>query len=171
MISELINMSKYDFDSSIGFVVNNTAKAFQKALDAELRKNVGVTISQWRVISALTRQPGITQKEIADKVGIEGSTLVPIIDKMEKDGFVKRKLDSEDRRINRIYLTTKADGLWNSMIECALRIRKLSLKEISEEQIKTTLEVLRKISKNLTIYFDDTSSNLLYQKRSRFEVE
>ena len=164
-------MSKYDFDSSIGFVVNNTAKAFQKALDAELRKNVGVTISQWRIISTLTRQPGITQKEIADKVGIEGSTLVPIIDKMEKDGFVKRKLDSEDRRINRIYLTTKADGLWNSMIECALRIRKLSLKEISEEQIKTTLEVLRKISKNLAIYFDDTSSNLLYQKRSRFEAE
>jgi MarR family transcriptional regulator for hemolysin len=161
MISRLTNMIKYDFESSVGFIVNNTAKAFQKALDAELRKNVGVTISQWRVISTLARQPGITQKEIADRVGIEGSTLVPIIDKMEKDGFVKRKLDNEDRRINRIYLTTKADDLWNSMIECALRIRKLSTKEISEEQIKTTLDVLRKISKNLTIYFDDADSNLV----------
>ncbi|HET6457582.1 MAG TPA: MarR family transcriptional regulator [Nitrosopumilaceae archaeon] len=161
MISRLTNMIKYDFESSVGFIVNNAAKAFQKALDAELRKNVGVTISQWRVISTLTRQPGITQKEIADRVGIEGSTLVPIIDKMEKDGFVKRKLDAEDRRINRIYLTTKADDLWNSMIECALRIRKLSTKEISEEQIKTTLDVLRKISKNLTIYFDDADSNLI----------
>ena len=154
-------MSKYDFESSVGFIVNTTAKAFQKALDAELRKNVGVTISQWRVISTLTRQPGITQKEIADRVGIEGSTLVPIIDKMEKDGFVKRKLDSEDRRINRIYLTNKADDLWNSMIECALRIRKLSTKEISEEQIKITLDVLKKISKNLTIYFDDADTNLV----------
>ena len=161
MIRELINMSKYDFESSVGFIVNTTAKAFQKALDAELRKNVGVTISQWRVIGTLTRYPGLTQKEIADRVGIEGSTLVPIIDKMEKDGFVKRKLDNEDRRINRIYLTTKADDLWNSMTECALRIRKLSTKEISEEQIKTTLDVLRKISKNLTIYFDDTDSNLV----------
>lgn len=149
-------MLKYDFESSVGFVVNNTAKAFQKALDAELRKNVGVTISQWRVISTLTRQPGLTQKEIADRVGIEGSTLVPIIDKMEKDQFVKRKLDNQDRRINRIYLTNKADDLWNSMIECALRIRKLSTKEISEEQVTTMLEVLKKIAKNLTIYFDDT---------------
>src|SRR5579864_4244941 len=83
MIGRLTNMAKYDFESSVGFVVNTTAKAFQKALDAELRKNVGVSISQWRVISTLVRQSGITQKEIADRVGIEGSTLVPIIDKME----------------------------------------------------------------------------------------
>ena len=165
MIGRLINMTKYDFESSVGFIVNTTAKAFQKALDAELRKNVGVSISQWRVISTLVRQPGITQKEIADRVGIEGSTLVPIIDKMEKDGFVKRKLDDEDRRINRIYLTTKADDLWNSMIECALKIRKLSTKEISEEEIKTTLDVLRKISKNLTIYFEDTDSVVTLSKK------
>ena len=158
MIGRLTNMTKYDFESSVGFIVNTTAKAFQKALDAELRKNVGVSISQWRVISTLVRQPGITQKEIADRVGIEGSTLVPIIDKMEKDGFVKRKLDDKDRRINRIYLTAKADDLWNSMIECALKIRKLSTKEISEGEIKTALDVLRKISKNLKIYFEDTDS-------------
>ncbi len=154
-------MTKYDFENSVGFIVNNTAKAFQKALDAELRKNVGVTIGQWRVIGTLRKQPGLTQKEIADRVGIEGSTLVPIIDKMENDGFVKRKLDDGDRRINRIYLTNKAAELWNSMIECALRIRKLSAKEISEEQIKTTLEVLRKISKNLEVYFEDVDSNLV----------
>lgn len=165
MIGRLTNMTKYDFESSVGYVVNTTAKAFQKALDAELRKNVGVSISQWRVISTLVRQPGITQKEIADRVGIEGSTLVPIIDKMEKDGFVKRKLDDEDRRINRIYLTTKADDLWNSMIECALKIRKLSTKEISEEEIKTALDVLRKISKNLTIYFEDTDSVVTLSKK------
>jgi len=158
-------MSKYDFESSIGFVVNATAKAFQKALDTELRKNVGVTISQWRVISTLTRQPGITQKEIADRVGIESSTLVPIIDKMEKDGFVKRKLDSEDRRINRIYLTTKAGDLWNSMIECALKIRKLSTKEISDEQVKTTLDVLKKISKNLSNHIDNTDSMIAVSKK------
>ena len=165
MISRLTNMSKYDFESSVGFVVNVTAKAFQKALDTELRKNVGVTISQWRVISALTRQAGITQKEIADRVGIESSTLVPIIDKMEKDGFVKRKLDNEDRRINRIYLTPKADDLWSSMIECALRIRKLSTKEIPEEQINATLEILRKISTNLAIYFGDSNSIVTLSKK------
>ena len=153
MIS-ILSMIKYDFENSMGFVVNTTAKAFQRSFDVELRKNAGVSLSQWRVVGALVLQPGLTQKEIADKVGVEGATLVPIIDKMEKEGLLKRKLDSSDRRINRIYLTTKADSLWESMIECALRIRKSSTKNISESDIQITLETLRKISKNLTIFSD-----------------
>lgn len=153
MIS-ILSMIKYDFENSMGFVVNTTAKAFQRSFDIELRKNAGVSLSQWRVVGALVLQPGLTQKEIADKVGVEGPTLVPIIDKMEKEGLLKRKLDSSDRRINRIYLTTKADSLWESMIECALRIRKSSTKNISESDIQITLETLRKISKNLSVFSD-----------------
>ena len=147
-------MIRYDFENSMGFVVNTTAKAFQRSFDIELRKNAGVSLSQWRVVGALVLQPGLTQKEIADKVGVEGATLVPIIDKMEREGLLKRKLDLNDRRINRIYLTTKADSLWESMIECALRIRKSSTKNISETDIHITLETLRKISKNLTVFSD-----------------
>jgi len=145
-------MIRYDFENSMGFVVNMTAKAFQKSFDIELRKNAGVSLSQWRVVGALVIQPGLTQKEIADKVGIEGATLVPIIDKMEKEGLLKRKPDSSDRRVNRIYLTQKADSLWESMVECALRIRKSSTKNISENDIQTTLETLRKISQNLASF-------------------
>lgn len=147
-------MTRYDFENSVGFVVNTTAKAFQKILDMELRKSVGVTISQLRVVVALIRQPGLTQKEIADRVGVEGATLVPLIDKMEKEGLLKRKPDSKDRRVNRIYLTHKGDSLWASMMECVLQIRKSSTKDISEGEISTTLETLRKISKNLSKYYE-----------------
>ncbi|CUR51423.1 putative Regulatory protein MarR [Nitrosotalea devaniterrae] len=164
MISTL-SMIKYDFENSVGFVVNTTAKAFQRSFDVELRKNVGVSLSQWRVVGTLVLQPGLTQKEIADKVGIEGATLVPIIDKMEKEGLLKRKPDSSDRRINRIYLTPKADSLWESMIECALRIRKHSAKNISESDIQITLETLRKISKNL-VAFSDLDKTIIPVKKT-----
>jgi MarR family transcriptional regulator for hemolysin len=159
-------MTRYDFENSVGFIVNNTAKAFQKVLDLELRKNVGVTLSQWRVVATLVLQPGLTQKEIADKVGIEGATLVPVIDKMEKEGLLKRKPDSKDRRVNRIYLTPKADSLWNSMIESALRIRKFATKDIPEDQLKTTLETLRRILKNLVTHFE-VEALLTLQKKSK----
>ncbi len=157
---------KYDFEASVGYVVNVTAKAFQKVLDSELKKNVGVTISQWRVIGTLVLHPGLTQKEIADKVGIEGATLVSGIDKMEKEGLLKRKPDSKDRRVNRIYLTPKAETLWNSMTEVALRIRKVSTKDIPDDQLKTTLETLRKISKNLVTQFE-VDNVLTISKNSR----
>ena len=159
-------MIKFDFENSMGFVVNNTAKSFQKALDFELRKNVGVTLSQWRVVVTLVMHPGITQKEIADKVGVESATLVPIIDKMESDDLLVRKPDAKDRRINRIYLTSKSDELWESMLECALRIRKSSIKDVSENDLKTTMDTLRKISQNLSVYAD-TDKKIISIKRTK----
>jgi MarR family transcriptional regulator for hemolysin len=156
-------MVKYDFENSVGFVVNNTAKSFQRSLDIELRRNVGVTLNQWRVIGALVLKPGLTQKEIADKMGIEGATLVPVIDKMEKGGLLKRKTDLTDRRANRIYLTPKADSLWESMTECALKIRRSSTRNISDADIQITLDTLRKISKNLTSSFE-LEKTLSYEK-------
>jgi MarR family transcriptional regulator for hemolysin len=90
-------MQNYDFQNNIGFIVNRTAKAFVKALDYELREKVGVTIGQWKVIVILVNQNGLTQKEIADRLGLEGPTLIPIIDKMEKEGLVVRKEDPSDR--------------------------------------------------------------------------
>lgn len=166
MISNL-GMIRYDFENSMGFVVNMTAKAFQRSFDIELRKNAGVSLSQWRVVGALVIQPGLTQKEIADKVGIEGATLVPILDRMEKEGLLKRKPDSSDRRVNRIYLTQKADSLWESMMECALRIRKSSAKNISESDIQTTLETLRKISYNLASFSEIDKTVVSIKKINR----
>jgi len=166
MISTLRDMIKYDFVNSIGFVVNSTAKSFQKSMDVELRKNVGVTLGQWKVAITLVFQPGITQKEIADKVGIEGATLVPVIDRMEKEGLLRRKPDSKDRRVNRIYLTSKADALLESMLECALRIRKSSTRDIPESDIRITLETLRKIQNNLNTQ-SESDKALLLTKRSK----
>ena len=147
-------MQNYDFENSIGFIVNRTAKAFIKALDSELRHKTGVTIGQWKVMVMLVNQNGLTQKETADRLGLEGPTLIPIIDKMEKEGLVIRKVDSDDRRNNRIYRTDKADKLWDKMLECALKIRQISVKDIPEENINTMRNVLDKIWQNLRLNFD-----------------
>lgn len=160
-------MIRYDFENSMGFVVNATAKAFQRSLDIELRKNVGVTLGQWRVVGALVLHPGLTQRDLAEKVGIEGATLVPIIDKMEKEGLLKRRPDSADRRVNRIYLTPKSGSLWESMIDCALKIRKSSTRGIPDSDIQITIETLRKISKNLAAFSEPDRAVVPAKRASR----
>ena len=147
-------MQKYDFQNSIGFIVNKTAKAFVKALDSELREKVGVSVGQWKVIVMLVNQDGLTQKEIAERLGLEGPTLIPIIDKMEKDNLVVRRVDSSDRRNNRIYRTEKANELWSEMVKCAVRVRQVSLKDISDANIDITRNVLENVYQNLRNQFD-----------------
>ena len=152
-------MQKYDFESSIGFIINRTAKAFVKALDSELRKKVGLTFGQWKVMVMLVNQNGLTQKEIANRLGLEGPTLIPILDKMEKDGLVVRKVDPSDRRNNRIYRTEKADALWDKTIKCALRIREVSAKDIPDENMNIIRNVLEKIRQNLSLEFNVDGTN------------
>lgn len=147
-------MRNYDHEKSIGFIINNTTKMFQKIFDYELNKNVGMGLAQSKVIYALSLQPGMTQRELADKVGIETPTLVVMIDKLEKEHLVKRQNDKQDRRIKRIFITTKADRLVDSMIQSALSIKKIATKNIPENDVKHILENLNKISQNLQNYLD-----------------
>ena len=101
----------------------------------------------------LVDQDGLTQKEIAERLGLEGPTLIPIIDKMEKDNLVIRRVDSSDRRNNRIYRTEKANELWSEMVKMA-RVRQVSLKDISDANIEITKNVLENVYQNLRNQFD-----------------
>lgn len=149
-------MKKFDYENSFGFVIYSASKMMQKAFDLELRNKTGINLVQSKVIFALNMQSGPTQRELADKIGVESPTLVPIIDKMEQDGYVKRKLDSKDRRIKRIYSTAKADSMWDSMMECAAQIRKTAIQDLSEFEIKSALGVVKKMTENLAVYLEST---------------
>jgi MarR family transcriptional regulator for hemolysin len=154
-------MKKYDYENSIGFIVYSLSKTFQKAFDVVLQIKLNITLTQSKVIFFLYKYSGITLKELADKMGVESPTLVPIIDKMEEDGYLKRKLDSSDRRIKRIYTTSKTDSLWNSMLECASQLRKVAVKDVSEQDIKSTLKVIKKITENLTLHLGESETPLM----------
>jgi MarR family transcriptional regulator, transcriptional regulator for hemolysin len=146
---------KFDFENSIGFIINRTAKVLIQAFDQELRKEIGITFGQWKIIITLVNNDdGLSQKEIADKLGLEGPTLIPIIDRLEKDGFVTRMVDKNDRRNNRIFLTEKTISTLDLMINCGLRIKNMSMRDISEENVSITKDTLEKMWKNIQNEFN-----------------
>jgi MarR family transcriptional regulator, transcriptional regulator for hemolysin len=143
-------MNKFDYENSVGFVIHKTAKALIHVFDQKLRKEFGITFGQWKIIITLVNNDdGLSQKEIADKLGLEGPTLIPIIDKLEKDGFVTRMVNKSDRRNNRIFLTEKANSSLNLMVKCGLKIKEISIRNISEQNISITKDTLEKMLENI----------------------
>jgi MarR family transcriptional regulator, transcriptional regulator for hemolysin len=150
-----INTQKFDFENSIGFIINRAGKMLIQAFDQELRKNFGITFGQWKIIITLVNNDdGLTQKEIADKLGLEGPTIIPIIDKLEKDGFVIRKVDKNDRRNNQIFLTEKTHSALDLMVNCAIKIKNTSLENISDYDISITKNTLEIMWKNIQNAFN-----------------
>ena len=143
-------MQKYNYRNNTGFIIKSAAKAFDSAFDAQLRNNAGITAAQSRVIGTLVHvKDGMTQKEIADRIGIEAPTIVPIIDRLEEEKIVERRPDPSDRRNNLIFLTSKAEAKWELIIECALALEKIAHRGIPEKDLKITKNTLLLISQNV----------------------
>jgi len=129
-------------------MLKTSAKAWEKAADIELHERFGLTGAKWKIIAVLSIKEGITQKHIADMLFVEAPTLVSVIDKMEKEGYVKRESDPNDRRNNLIFMTKKSKDIVDPIIDSILEIRNMGLHKISKKDMETAKKVLSQIITN-----------------------
>jgi MarR family transcriptional regulator for hemolysin len=148
-----MTLSKYDYENSIGRKIVLASKTVQQAFDLELQDKVDVTLAQWRALNIIRVQIGITQREIADKLALDASSLIPLIDRLERKKLVRRTPDSSDRRINRLYLTEKAESILDPMFACALSVKKILTKDISEDHLNIMQDSLERITQNLINHY------------------
>ena len=64
--------------------------------------------AQAGALRTIVRFPGMSQRELADKLHIQRATATVMLQKMEKSGYIDRRPDLEDQRISRIYPTEMA---------------------------------------------------------------
>ena len=141
-------MRKLDVANSLGMQVILTSKSLERLAEVEMKNRLSLTGSQWKIILALNLSDGLSQKELAEKIYVDGSTLVPIMDKMEREELVERRPDPKDRRNNRIFLTKKSESVVDSIIEIILQVRKLAYRGLSQEELESARAILKKIMDN-----------------------
>jgi DNA-binding MarR family transcriptional regulator len=75
-------------------------RAYKPILDA-----VGLTYTQYIAMVALSEQDEQTVSVLGQKLFLESNTLTPILKKLERTGFIRRRRDPEDERQVRVSLT------------------------------------------------------------------
>ena len=111
---------------------------------------LGTTSAQWRAMFRLSREPGMKQVELAERLDVEPITAGRIIDRLEEAGLVERRRDPVDRRIWRLYLTDKADPLIERLKVLAEKVLAGALEGISEEEIAALRATLERIRENMS---------------------
>src|ERR1700750_2980617 len=71
----------------------------------------GITRAQWAVLAGVERNEGMKQTELAEQLEMQPVTLARLIDKLCDNGWIERRGDESDRRINRLYLKKAARPL------------------------------------------------------------
>lgn len=87
----------------------------------------------------------MSQRELAGYLGIEGPTLVSLLDRLTQDGWVERRESAADRRIKTVHLTGKAREVVPEIEHLASELRQSLLSGISPHEIEATVRTVRAI--------------------------
>ncbi|MCK4621628.1 MAG: MarR family transcriptional regulator [Desulfuromonadales bacterium] len=141
-------MIKYDFEKSVSFWVGLTSHLFETALNNELA-GTGITLRQVQVLACLAPYGELAQNELAMQLRIEPSTLVRILDRMERDGWIERCESPQDRRKKIVRPTEKVTTQWEKIVECGERMERRATAGLDPAQLDTLKETLAAIRRNL----------------------
>ncbi|MCI5223338.1 MAG: MarR family transcriptional regulator [Candidatus Electrothrix sp. AR4] len=139
---------KLDPYESIGFHCNITLKVFLSALGDKL-KGTGISPSQFLALANLTAFGPLSQSELAERLSITGATTARLIDRLERDEWVRRERDPDDQRIKMVIPTDKAAGIWEEISQTGREVLNQAYQGISPEELETVKRVLKHIRKNL----------------------
>ncbi|MGE6782086.1 MarR family winged helix-turn-helix transcriptional regulator [Ensifer adhaerens] len=126
-------------------LVNRKLRA---VFDARVKER-GLTLSRARALFALTKKDGLNQRELADELDIETPTLVRLLDGMEKQGFIERRVEVSDRRAKQIHMTELGRTVADEILRLADDIRAEVLQGIDAAELAVTKRVVRAIADNV----------------------
>jgi MarR family transcriptional regulator for hemolysin len=131
--------------SELGLILFGTARAWRTKLDQRLRP-LGLSQGKWRTLMHLSQGGNkLTQKEIAENMGIEGATLAGLLDRLENDGWVKRRDVAHDRRCKTVHLQRRSKSVLDKIFNAAHDLRTELIEDISQRDLETCIRVLAKI--------------------------
>jgi MarR family transcriptional regulator, transcriptional regulator for hemolysin len=135
-------------EESVGYWLTVATQAYHRALAEELAPH-GITYRQSMVLGWLALEGELSQTELAAKMMVEPPTLVGILDRMERDGWISRHNCPGDRRKNLIRANPPAEPVWEKILECAARVRAQATAGLSKQQSAMLKQLLGRVEKNL----------------------
>ncbi|RXK55534.1 MarR family transcriptional regulator [Oleiharenicola lentus] len=92
-----------------------------------------------------------TPAELAEAAGVTRATMTGLIDTLERDGFVKREPDPDDRRMMSVRLTPKGDRFLNDFLPGHFKVIAEVLSPLSENERKSLVRILTKVQAHIAV--------------------
>jgi MarR family 2-MHQ and catechol resistance regulon transcriptional repressor len=110
---------------------------------------IPLTPEQFMLIDLLWNEGPMTQQQLVNQLQKDKNSVTMLVDAIEKKGLVVRQQNANDRRSNTIVLTDKALDIKADAKQKGISILDNILEGISEDELHSFLQTLRKINNNI----------------------
>lgn len=135
-------------DRSIGFLVGDCSRMLRRSFNERVMV-AGLTQAQWRALVHLSRNEGLNQVSLAELLEVQPITVARLIDKLVANGFVERRPDPNDRRAQRLFLSSTSMPLLDQLWETANALHEFAYDGMTAEEQHLLIELLIKLRSNL----------------------
>jgi len=131
----------------VAALISFTYRSVQKHFARELAQ-YHIGWGHFAILMSLYNQEGRSQDSLAQSKGFDKTMIAKSILRLEEEGIVYRKIDQEDKRIKRLYLTEKGRKLRPEMERIGFELNVFLLKGFDSDKLSSATEIVRKIALN-----------------------
>ncbi len=131
------------FEDSLGFLFRDLNRAVQRELGARLQAR-GVPLGAWYFLRVLWERDGLTQRDLAQGLGIMEPTAVIALRVMEAEGWIRRARSEHDKRKVHIHLTPAGRALREELLPIAHEVNALLTAGMSRDEAVFLRALLRR---------------------------
>ena len=128
-------------DSEITWLLHRAAQRMNAAT-AEQAKKHGLPLRDYIVLSALHKTADLTQAELGKTLGLDKTTLMSHLDRLERDGLVVRRNDPRDRRIRIPVITDAGQALRSEVAQDCAAVEAEVLSGFADDQVQGLRQML-----------------------------
>jgi MarR family transcriptional regulator, transcriptional regulator for hemolysin len=135
-------------DTNFLFALGELQRLMRAYADKQAARH-GITRAQWAVLAKVERTEGLKQSELAEQMEMQPITLTRLIDRLCDNGWIERRGDATDRRVNRLYLRKAARPLLGKLAGLRSEITATALEGINPADAHRFLTQLETIKENV----------------------
>ena len=109
----------------------------------------GLSSGQPKVLEFLLEHDGCMQKEIAQACSVEAASVTSLLNKMERDGLVERRIPRDNRRVSQVWLTEAGREKAQIVGDTFAELEEIVFTGFTPDEKQTMLVMLQQIQRNL----------------------
>lgn len=137
----------FNLDDCIAFITCQSGRIFSEVLEKELIP-YNITRAQWIAMYYIYKGEKITQRELADQMGVKQPTVVRLLQTLEAKGYLQRSGVDTDKRVKQLELTEEGTKIYLSILPVAEKFKSDTIAGISDQDLETIKRVLNMMINN-----------------------